>query len=83
MTYFDLCPICGVMREMVVTGYRTMFVDVRGESSTVLTRVYHCSVCDSFARAEDVADTVGNSAGVLLDDEQPFEGKLTDVNFTN
>ncbi|HEY5615786.1 MAG TPA: hypothetical protein VIL52_07155 [Bacteroidota bacterium] len=69
MTNVDLCPICGVLREMNVTGYRTTYTGAHGDSNIVLTRAYHCAMCCSFVRCENVEDTEENLAGVLLDDE--------------
>ena len=73
MTSFDLCPMCGVMREVDVTGFRTTFVNEQGDTKSLLTRAYHCNVCCSFIRCQEVEDTEENCAGVLLDDEQLVE----------
>lgn len=69
MTYTDLCPMCGVLREMDISGYRTVSIDAKGNSSITLTRAYHCRACCCFVRCEDVEDTPANREGVILDKE--------------
>lgn len=69
----DLCPMCGVLREMDVSGFKTIAVDSAGNEAVMLTRAYHCSACFCFVRSEDVPATPEHLAGVLLDDEQREE----------
>ena len=69
MNYFDLCPMCGLLREMNISGFRTIAVDDKGTRTAILTRAYHCRSCFCFVCAEDVDDTPENRENVLLDDE--------------
>lgn len=70
MMYTDLCLMCGVLREMDISGYRTVSIDMTGKKKTVLTLAYHCRTCYSFVRCEDVEDTPANLEGVILDEEE-------------
>jgi hypothetical protein len=62
--------MCGVLREMDVSGFTTISVDQAGNSSVLLTRAYHCAACFCFVRSEDVPATLENLAGVYLDEEE-------------
>ena len=66
----DLCPMCGVLREMEITGFRTAGFDTTGLRKSVLTRAYHCRSCSCFVRCEEVEDTPLNRQSVILDDDQ-------------
>lgn len=70
MTCTDLCPMCGVLREMDVSGYRRVSIDEEGKKKNVLTRVHHCSTCFCFVRCEDVDDKPENLEGVIMDEEE-------------
>ena len=50
----DMCPRCGALRNMRVTTSRRKVVDADGESRTVITKTYHCEVCSTFVRSEEV-----------------------------
>lgn len=78
MRFTDLCPMCGVLREMDVSGFKTVVVDSVGNEAVMLTRAYHCTTCFCFVRSEDVPATPENLADVLLDDEQR-EGLRSEV----
>jgi hypothetical protein len=76
MTYTDLCPMCGLLREMDLSGFRTVVVNPEGKKQTVLTRVYHCRQCASFARAENVSDTPDNRQDMVLDQDDSWVKEL-------
>lgn len=69
MPYTDLCPMCGVLREMDVSGFRTIAVDAEGKQQVILTRAYHCRACFCFVRSEDVPAIPENLIDVLVDKE--------------
>ena len=57
--YRELCPRCGVLRNMQVSTSRRKVVDSEGKVKEILTRVLHCAHCHSFVRSEDVEETGG------------------------
>lgn len=69
MTIVDLCPMCGLLREMNLSGFRTIALDAEGKKTAVLTRVYHCRTCFCFVRSEDVEDVPENLVDVVLDED--------------
>jgi hypothetical protein len=64
--------MCGVLREMDVTGFRTTGFDKTGIKTSVLTRAYHCRSCSCFVRCEEVEDTQQNRENVILDADEVF-----------
>lgn len=73
MLFTDLCPLCGVLREMEVSGFKTIVRDPAGNEVVMLTRAYHCATCFCFVRSEEVPATPENVAGVLLEDSEQEE----------
>ena len=48
------CPHCRAERNMQVSVTRRKVTDAEGNTCEVLTRTYHCEVCNTFVRSEDV-----------------------------
>ncbi|HEY4612674.1 MAG TPA: hypothetical protein VII11_06795 [Bacteroidota bacterium] len=71
MIYVDLCPMCGVLREMDVTGFQTAVVDADGRTIELLTRAFHCKACTCFVRSDEVLDVPEHREDVRLDDPSP------------
>jgi hypothetical protein len=69
MRPIDLCPMCGMLREMDVSGFTTISVDPAGNRLVLLTKAYHCAACGCFVRSEDVPATEEQFIGVRLDEE--------------
>lgn len=52
----ELCPFCGTLREMDLTGYRTVGFDHEGNEDNTFTVVARCRYCGLLVRTEDVKE---------------------------
>lgn len=50
----EYCPNCRQPREMRVTRSRRKVKDESGKTHTVTYKIYHCAVCNTFVRDEQV-----------------------------
>ena len=65
----DLCPMCGVLQEMAITGFRSVAARLDGSRVQLLTRAYHCKACGCFVGSEEVADNPEDETGVFMEEE--------------
>ncbi|WP_088186750.1 hypothetical protein [Desulfosporosinus sp. FKA] len=49
----ELCPRCGVARNMVIFSTENKSIDTDGKAVTVVTKNYQCEVCHTFVRSEE------------------------------
>jgi len=54
----EYCPVCRAVRDMRVEMHKCNFIDPDGSDSAVFEREYHCEVCGSLIRVEDVLEPV-------------------------
>jgi hypothetical protein len=52
----ELCPRCGILRNMQVSTSQRKVIDPEGNTKEILTRVFHCETCNSFVRSEDIEE---------------------------
>lgn len=57
----EFCPKCLAPRSTVLSTSRRETVDRDGETKTIETRSYHCDVCHSFVRSEEIELAAGGS----------------------
>lgn len=53
----EICPHCRALRDTVVSTYEKE-IEEDGKSLKVITKNYHCSMCNSFIRCEDTKKTL-------------------------
>ena len=51
------CSKCQTPRNVKVSESRREIVDPEGETKEILTKSYHCEVCHTFVRSEDIEET--------------------------
>ncbi len=50
----ELCPRCGVTRNMILSTSQTKETNTNGKTETVITKSFHCEACNCFVRSEEV-----------------------------
>lgn len=50
----ELCPRCGVIKNMIISTSKTKMTDFNGKKENVETKTFHCEACNSFLRSEEV-----------------------------
>ena len=49
----EICPRCRVLRDMLVSKHEEEIKDEEGKAFKVITKNYHCSMCNTFVRSEE------------------------------
>ncbi|MBU3072604.1 hypothetical protein [Clostridium estertheticum] len=49
----EICPHCRALRDTVVSTFEKEIKE-DGDIFKVVTKTYHCSMCNSFIRCEDI-----------------------------
>jgi len=50
----EFCPKCNELRNMVETSSARAIFDPSGKKKVVKTRLFHCQICNSFVRSENI-----------------------------
>ena len=50
----EFCPKCQTLRTMTVSISRREEVDAEGNKKEIVTKNFHCEICHSFVRSEDI-----------------------------
>jgi len=58
----ELCPTCGAIKNMRVSIHQRESVAADGKIKKVVTKTYHCEICASFVRSEDIEETQASSS---------------------
>jgi len=57
----ELCPRCGVVRNMQVGVSRRTETDPKGKAREIVTRTYHCETCGHLVRSKVVESAGSNT----------------------
>jgi len=52
----ELCPRCGILRNVRISMSRRTAVDAEGKAKEILIRTLHCETCNSFVRSQDIEE---------------------------
>lgn len=50
----EICPHCNTLRDMVVSLNEKDITDEEGKPMKIVTKNYHCSVCNIFVCSEEI-----------------------------
>ena len=61
----EFCPRCSAIRNMVITSSDRVIIDSDGGRNVIRTNHFHCEICNSFIRSEDLDEKCLNGQKLL------------------
>ena len=61
----EFCPRCSAIRNMVITSSDRVIIDSDGGRNVIRTNHFHCEICNSFIRSEDLYEKWLNGQKLL------------------